>query len=494
MKKSFFALTTLLALLFFSCKTSSSLENQSDEIDFEETPSTLLPEPQDFEEPLVRDLEIVDEVEEVEEIAEVKDIDEIEEKSDVENINRDERPTVISQIDDNQNTVFTENEQQTHNQNVENEIKEEEQLEQNQQVEKIDESTSKDMAKDTQIDNIKNITQPKNEVKTNPVAVPAPSTNTVNRQNALPQNNQNTQRNQTVQNNQTSTQKIEEIIPLNEVEEKNQPVISEVEEEIVPSRKVTMNTNETLNITYPGFGWIYLGSEDENNNLISTGRKIENDKTIYTLTAKRSGTQLQHFYKVDTITGDFIDDYIEVEVLENKGSVYTVVNAPDYEQVVPPRPQTSVSKSEQNTPISIEEILENEVKPTEKRSYEIYEPVSEPVRTVNTEPSIPQPVINDYMEELSADDLLLKAQSLFNEKQFENALAHVNRFLNIATHKRDEGLFLLGQILEQDGQTKNIKEAISSYTNLVQNYPESDLWDNANKRIIYLNRFYIQIR
>ena len=271
------------------------------------------------------------------------------------------------------------------------------------------------------------------------------------------------------------------------------PLMEKEPEQIVPSRKVTVNTNETLSITYPGYGWIYLGSESENNNLVSTGRKVENEETVYTLTAKRAGTQLQHFYKVDTITGNFIDDWIEVEVLDNKGSVYTIVKAPDYAEIVPERPETpAVASSKKN--ISTAEILEKEVKPTEKRSYENYVPEPEVVNTTVTETIIPEPSVNDYKENLSADDLLLKAQSLFNEKQFVESQKYVNNFLEIATNRRDEGLFLQGQILEQDGVTKNIKESIASYTNLIENFPESDLWDAANKRIIYLNRFYIQIR
>ena len=271
------------------------------------------------------------------------------------------------------------------------------------------------------------------------------------------------------------------------------PLMEKEPEQIVPSRKVTVNTNETLSITYPGYGWIYLGSESDNNNLVSTGRKVENEETVYTLTAKRAGTQLQHFYKVDTITGNFIDDWIEVEVLDNKGSVYTIVKAPDYAEIVPERPETpAVASSKKN--ISTAEILEKEVKPTEKRSYENYVPEPEVVNTTVTETIIPEPSVNDYKENLSADDLLLKAQSLFNEKQFVESQKYVNNFLEIATNRRDEGLFLQGQILEQDGVTKNIKESIASYTNLIENFPESDLWDAANKRIIYLNRFYIQIR
>lgn len=461
MKKYLFILATLLTFLFFSCASEAESENEDDIIApavIEDTetdnasisevedllPSELLPEPEDFEEPLVRDLDI-------------KDIPSL--------INEDK---IIEEpiIETTKTTAEIEIENQENN---------------NQPIELNSDSISS--MQETQLETDKQQTQ-------------NPTENKVQDTKKIPDSNKtpDSKKTEEVSNQNEASEKKPSV--KNEIMEEEKAIVPLMEkepEQIVPSRKVTVNTNETLSITYPGYGWIYLGSESENNNLVSTGRKVENEETVYTLTAKRAGTQLQHFYKVDTITGNFIDDWIEVEVLDNKGSVYTIVKAPDYAEIVPERPETpAVASSKKN--ISTAEILEKEVKPTEKRSYENYVPEPEVVNTTVTETIIPEPSVNDYKENLSADDLLLKAQSLFNKKQFVESQKYVNNFLEIATNRRDEGLFLQGQILEQDGVTKNIKESIASYTNLIENFPESDLWDAANKRIIYLNRFYIQIR
>ena len=461
MKKYLFILATLLTFLFFSCASEAESENEDDIIApavIEDTetdnasiseiedllPSELLPEPEDFEEPLVRDLDI-------------KDIPSL--------INEDK---IIEEpiIETTKTTAEIEIENQENN---------------NQPIELNSDSVSS--MQETQLEANKQQTQ-------------IPTENKIQDTKKIPDSKkiQDSKKTEEVSNqNEASETKPSVKNEIMEEEKAIVPLMEKEPEQIVPSRKVTVNTNETLSITYPGYGWIYLGSESENNNLVSTGRKVENEETVYTLTAKRAGTQLQHFYKVDTITGNFIDDWIEVEVLDNKGSVYTIVKAPDYAEIVPERPETpAVASSKKN--ISTAEILEKEVKPTEKRSYENYVPEPEVVNTTVTETIIPEPSVNDYKENLSADDLLLKAQSLFNEKQFVESQKYVNNFLEIATNRRDEGLFLQGQILEQDGVTKNIKESIASYTNLIENFPESDLWDAANKRIIYLNRFYIQIR
>ena len=463
MKKYLFILATLLTFLFFSCASEAESENEDDIIApavIEDTetdnasiseiedllPSELLPEPKDFEEPLVRDLDI-------------EDIPSF--------INEDkiiEEPII-------ETTKTTE------------EIEIENQENNNQPIELNSDSVSS--MQETQLQ-----TQIETQLEANKQQTQNPTENKIQDSKKIPDSKKNEEVSNQNEASETKPSVEKEIM---EEEKVIVPLMEKEPEQIVPSRKVTINTNETLTITYPGYGWIYLGSESENNNLVSTGRKVENEETVYTLTAKRAGTQLQHFYKVDTITGNFIDDWIEVEVLDNKGSVYTIVKAPDYAEIVPERPETpAVASSKKN--ISTAEILEKEVKPTEKRSYENYVPEPEVVNTTVTETIIPEPSVNDYKENLSADDLLLKAQSLFNEKQFVESQKYVNNFLEIATNRRDEGLFLQGQILEQDGVTKNIKESIASYTNLIENFPESDLWDAANKRIIYLNRFYIQIR
>ena len=63
-----------------------------------------------------------------------------------------------------------------------------------------------------------------------------------------------------------------------------------------------------------------------------------------------------------------------------------------------------------------------------------------------------------------------------------------------AVSKIDEGLFLQGQILESKSDVQNIKGAIDSYELIVKSYPASAYWTQANKRTIFLKRFYINIR
>ena len=91
-------------------------------------------------------------------------------------------------------------------------------------------------------------------------------------------------------------------------------------------------------------------------------------------------------------------------------------------------------------------------------------------------------------------NLLSDAQNKFTQKDYKSALNSINEYLSNSKDKRDEALFLQGQILEAKSDVQDIAKAIDSYTTLTKNYPASKYWDKANKRIIYLKRFYLQGR
>ena len=277
-----------------------------------------------------------------------------------------------------------------------------------------------------------------------------------------------------------------------------------------------MKKNETLNITYPGSGWVYLGSTSEYNNLSSTNKKTINDETTFSLVSKAAGTQVHHFYKLDNLTGKFIDGYIEIEVTEESGSLYSVVKAPEYKFIVPEQPakpalstknyeklySTENPETEekiQNTPSapSLNDIPKDnltQAEPTEEgRNFINYEG-EEYIPSVTEEEVRPPIDLNPYTETYDASELLTQAQKLFDEKKYEEANLCIKAFFEKSTEKRDQGLYLQGQILEQDSPVKDIKGSINSYQNLIDNYPESKYYEQANKRIIYLKRFYIEIR
>ena len=297
---------------------------------------------------------------------------------------------------------------------------------------------------------------------------------------------------------------------------------AEPEPEILPSRSVSLKKGETLVITYPGSGWIYMGSTSEYNNLASRGRKLGTTDTKYTLLAKEAGTQIHHFYKVDNLTGEYIDDYIEVTVLEKKGNSSTVVNAPEYSEVVPKKPETPAKATPKTNTVQTQETTEQtstkassqtSVTPTDtttKTSTTSTKTTSEAANissaTVSTNTEQKEDVIEvetedtvivideeETEEAIDLEPFLEKARTSVSSKKYDDAYTALTQYLEFSTDNRDEALYLLGQLLESDSQYKNIKQAVETYQTLCDSYPASKYWEMANKRIVYLKRFYINI-
>ena len=97
-------------------------------------------------------------------------------------------------------------------------------------------------------------------------------------------------------------------------------------------------------------------------------------------------------------------------------------------------------------------------------------------------------------ESQSAEELLEKAKSLFEEKKYAESLEYCREFINSSNERLDEAYYLLGEIYETESSVKNIRNAVDAYTTVTKYYPLSKFWKKANQRNVYLRRFYIDIR
>lgn len=297
-----------------------------------------------------------------------------------------------------------------------------------------------------------------------------------------------------------------------------------VNKKIKPSRSMTIKKNQYIDITYPGTGWIYLGQKDNKKDFTFFGRKLGGKDTSFTLRAKNPGTYLLHFYKNDPLTNSYIDDYLEV-IVENKETSSTEhILAPNYATIVPPKvtitAETRKENKKQNINKTVDENKNKQQKTQEEQTQNVAskKQIDSSVKTViqtqdaeNTneipETSNTQNIIetkqeenntqnkpNQNLDKLKETELLALAKKQFANKEHSNALYTLEKFFEKAVSKIDEGLFLQGQILESKSDVQNIKGAIDSYELIVKSYPASAYWTQANKRTIFLKRFYINIR
>jgi hypothetical protein len=321
---------------------------------------------------------------------------------------------------------------------------------------------------------------------------------------------------------------------------KSEPSSDIEKEKPVPSRSVTLDKNQYLDVMYPGTGWIYLGETDSTKNLIFFGRKLGETDTSFTLRARSTGRSLLHFYKSDVLTGKYIDDYLEVTVTDKNTDSQVHAKAPLYADAVPSRPSSAAAVIPENSSAAAD---------TSRQASPAYIPVDSPLQTqkagsspatdevpvkaaVQTSESGPgsqqysassgvqsaagtasvlsggtaaastqsgtdsslSAVPSDQAQNESADDLLKDIQSAYDAKQYEKAQSLLSLFFEKAVSRIDEGLYLQGLVLEAKSSIQNIKGAIDSYEILMKNWPDSPLWNKASQRNIYLHRMYIDIR
>ena len=315
-------------------------------------------------------------------------------------------------------------------------------------------------------------------------------------------------------------EKSEEFIQVESENSLDENQTEEIQEksEIIPSRSVSMKNYQYLDIVYPGNGWIYLGESDNSKNFIFYGRKLGGKDTSFTLRSKNPGRFILHFYKNDALTGNFIDDYLEVIVDDEKSSSNEHILCPMYKEIVPPKYEKNQVKDEN---LQKEELLQEnqntteaspqEKTPTEKEEQDIQgktviqnasslqdenslEKTVSPENSLKSEnPQNPLETQKEEIESLPVELLLDKAQELYEQKNYEEAKKVLDKFMLSSVSKIDEALFLQGKILEAKSPVQNIKGAVDSYDLIVKRYPKSKFWTQANKRSIYLKRFYINI-
>lgn len=301
---------------------------------------------------------------------------------------------------------------------------------------------------------------------------------------------------------------------------------------VVPSRTMCVKNNQYVDVVYPGRGWIYIGEENENADQLFRyfGRKLGSEDTTFTVRSIKSGKTLLHFYKNDVLTGNYIDDYLEILVTEEGASINERITAPSYAEAVPKKVNTantsenspSGGKTEQQTTVIKDKKEENSTQSlTEQKNLtdQLTEKSTEQTDNstdVKTDKTDEAKVLNEIQQENnyqqqneaktadskneksakkhnSSGSLLEQAKESLKNKDYENALNEIQEYLDTKNTKIDEALYIQGQILEADSSVRNIKSAIDSYDSLIKHYPASRFWQDANKRKIYLNRYYINI-
>jgi hypothetical protein len=98
-------------------------------------------------------------------------------------------------------------------------------------------------------------------------------------------------------------------------------------------------------------------------------------------------------------------------------------------------------------------------------------------------------------ENLPPGEYLGRAQQEYEAGRVATALAILDQFREQHYPSgSDEAWWLYGQFYEANGPSRDVRTALDYYRRLVQEYPQSRRYNEARRRIAYLERYYINIR
>ncbi|WP_024469900.1 tetratricopeptide repeat protein [Treponema pedis] len=259
------------------------------------------------------------------------------------------------------------------------------------------------------------------------------------------------------------------------------------------SRNVKMYTGQKLEITYPGEGWVYLGETTAQRGLKYGQRKIQDGASVFNFSAETAGSYILNFSYFDVFSDEFISDSVAVNVEPSKEKLSNTVRAPEYKGAVITRTENLKPKQKSEEKENMEK---NEISSTVSSAPMKSEPEKEKMTTVSDSPQLTASEENGKglsKTTASPQDLLERTKKFIAEGNAASALSTLDEFFKNYTERQDEGWFFRGQAYELNGKEKNIKEALKAYETLTEAFPESSFWNQADTRIRYIKKFYVNV-
>ena len=263
---------------------------------------------------------------------------------------------------------------------------------------------------------------------------------------------------------------------------------------IVPRRSVNAKINQFIDIPYSGRKWIFLGETEATSPPVVrfVNRTFSGDDTLFSVQAKNPGKTVLHFYRQDALENTYIDDYVTVEVLDEKALGTTEhVRAAEIAFGQSASAQAAAS-SPAAAGLSDASKIAEVVPAASRTGSSAVSPgdrmQSESVQNVQSSNGASE------KDSAEAEQLYAAAQKAFEEKRYNDSLTSLQEYEASAGEDSDKALILRARLYESDSEKRNIKAALEAYEKIVTFFPESVFWDEAKRRSTYLRRFYFDIR
>jgi len=309
--------------------------------------------------------------------------------------------------------------------------------------------------------------------------------------------------------------------------------------EIVFSRIVRATVGQIVEIPFRGTGWVYLGEIASRRGIEYNSRRLDPQGQSFVFKAEEAGTYALKFFRQDFIRDYILNDHVQVIVGEAPGSSAGWFNPPhDLGRVVAeprwpsaldeaeiqrgtlvspgsipsapavssaPAPSSATAPSTTPTPSSVP------APSTAPSTVPATDSVPSPnaVSSTSAVPtpssvSVPSTVPADTAElpasqpettqRLSADVILQRAKEAFDGGNVTAAITLLDQYTEYFPSGTDELYWYYGQFYEANTPSRNILLSLDYYRRLTDEYPQSSRFNDARRRIAYLERFYINIQ
>ena len=306
------------------------------------------------------------------------------------------------------------------------------------------------------------------------------------------------------------------------------------DEEISFSRVVRATAGQLVVVPFRGTGWVYLGEAGAQRGISYDSRRLDPEGQSFFFRTETPGEYALKFYRQDFIRDFILNDYVKVIVGDPPETAGTAWFTPPVDRgrvIAEPRWPTSLEEAQalrSDTQSSRRAPTVSDTPSAPAPTAQVRQPpVQPPAQTLPASPPVPPPAQPPRAQtppaaplaqtppapppmepvpaepppespapilELEPDEYLKKAKEEFDAGRVASAIAYLDRFCQYYPVESDEVLWLYGQLYEANSPSRNILSALDCYRRLTREYPQSSRFDDARRRIAYLQRYYINIQ
>jgi hypothetical protein len=299
------------------------------------------------------------------------------------------------------------------------------------------------------------------------------------------------------------------------------------------SRVVRALAGQTVEVPFRGTGWVYLGEAASKRGIDYAARRLDGEGQTFVFRAAETGVYGLKFYRQDFIRDYIINDLVTV-IVEEPSPAASVSPSPRSGAVTEqdtvrasPRwpliagrttPETEAapgtgSPAPASRPEPAASGAVSQVRPesaaTGVASSKAVPAAPEPVVSGTAVPGAPPAATLDTTlvgdaqsaetslilpEDTAAEEYLRRAREEYQGERFLQSAAILDQFLARFPLGSDEAYWLYAQLCEKQGPSRNIRLALDYYRRLTAGYPQSGHYNDARRRIAYLERYYINIQ